>query len=365
MARNPFTPNFGQVPIQMAGRALLIDDMTEALENGLGDPNLCTLFKGARGTGKTALLHQLAQQAEALGWIAVSTTALPGMLEDLYEQTVRKSSHLIDDQDSPRLKALSLVQVIGAEWDNPAPESLNWRSRMTRILDALAEHGVGLLITVDEIDPTLDELVQLAVVYQHFIGENRLVSLLMAGLPFRVSGLLSGKSTSFLRRANQVTLGRIANEEVADALEQTALLGGKTIESEALENAVNAIEGFPFMLQLVGYRSWRAAGDAAAIDADAMARGVALARADLRDRVLTATLDELSGRDRDVLAAMLQDEKSSTLEAVAERTGMTSGNASTYKRRLLEQGVIDLGPRNELRFALPYLREYLPEYLKG
>lgn len=96
-----------------------------------------------------------------------------------------------------------------------------------------------------------------------------------------------------------------------------------------------------------------------------MDRGIALARADLRDRVLTATLNELSGRDLDVLEAMLQDEESSPLEAIAERTGMTSGNASTYKRRLLEQGVIDLGPRNELRFALPYLREYLLEYLEG
>lgn len=365
MARNPFTPNFGQVPVQMAGRTLLVDDMTEALENGLGDPNLCTLFKGARGTGKTALLHQLAQQAEALGWIAVSTTALPGMLEDLYEQAVRKSSHLVDGQNSPRLKALSLGQVVGAERDNPAPEHLNWRSRMTRILDALAEHEVGLLITVDEIDPALDELVQLAVVYQHFIGENRTVALLMAGLPFRISNLLSGASTSFLRRANQVTLGRVADEEVADALEQTALLGEKAVQAAALAKAVDAIEGFPFMLQLVGYRSWKAAGEVTEIDEEAMDRGIALARADLRDRVLTATLNELSGRDLDVLEAMLQDEESSPLEAIAERTGMTSGNASTYKRRLLEQGVIDLGPRNELRFALPYLREYLLEYLEG
>ena len=363
MAKNPFTPNFGQVPVQMAGRSLIVDEMSEALENGLGDPNLCTLFKGARGTGKTALLHQLAQKAESLGWISVSTTALPGMLEDIYEQTVRKSSHLIDDLSSPRLKALSLGQIVGAEWDNPMPERLNWRSRMTRILDALDEHNVGLLITVDEIDPALDELTQLAVVYQHFIGENRTVSLLMAGLPFRVSGLLSGKSTSFLRRANQVALGRIADEEVADALEQTALLGGKNVQPAALKDAVRAIEGFPFMLQLVGYRSWKAADDAAEINEKAMERGITLARTDLRDRVLTATLDELSNRDLDVLAAMLQDESASTLEDIATRTGMTSGNASTYKRRLLEQGVIDLAPRNELRFALPYLREYLPSYL--
>lgn len=361
--RNPFTPNFGQVPAQMAGRSFVIDEMRDAFENGLGDPSLCTLFKGARGTGKTALLRQLAQEAERQGWIAVSTTALPGMLEDLYQQAVRKTAHLIDSGDSPRLRALTVGQLIGAEWDNPATEKLNWRSRMTEILDALNDKGIGLVITIDELDPDLDEVVQLAVVYQHFIGEDRQVSLLMAGLPYRVSGLVSGKSTSFLRRANQVSLGRIADEEVADALRQTALAGEKTISDEAFSAGVAAIDGFPFMLQLVGYRSWKAAGDASEIDAEAMARGIALARADMRDRVLRSTLDELSPRDLDMLRAMLEDERFSTLDDLAERTGMTTGNASTYKRRLLEQGVIDVASRNELCFALPYLREFLPEYL--
>lgn len=48
--RNPFTPNFGQVPTQMAGRSAIVDEMLDAFESGLGNPSLCTLFKGARGT---------------------------------------------------------------------------------------------------------------------------------------------------------------------------------------------------------------------------------------------------------------------------------------------------------------------------
>ena len=37
--------------------------------------------------------------------------------------------------------------------------------------------------------------------------------------------------------------------------------GGKSFEPDALRAAVNAVKGFPFMLQLVGYRVWRMAGD--------------------------------------------------------------------------------------------------------
>lgn len=51
------------------------------------------------------------------------------------------------------------------------------------------------MITVDEIDASLDEMTKLVTVYQHFVREDRKVALLMAGLPYRVSSLLSGKST--------------------------------------------------------------------------------------------------------------------------------------------------------------------------
>ena len=54
--RNPFTPSFGQIPLYMAGRDLVIDEIMRAFENGVGDPNLSTILIGARGSGKTALM---------------------------------------------------------------------------------------------------------------------------------------------------------------------------------------------------------------------------------------------------------------------------------------------------------------------
>lgn len=359
--RNPFTPNFGQVPIHMAGRSNIVEEMREAFDSGLGNPNLCTLFTGARGTGKTALLLFLAQEAEQRGWISVSVTAVSGMLEDIYEQAVRKAANLVDSDDGPHMKAISLGKIIGIEWESANPPSLNWRSRMTTLLDALAETETGLVITVDEVDPSLDEIVQLATVYQHLIGENRNVSLIMAGLPHRISTLLGGKSISFLRRANQVSLGRIEEADVAEAFAQTVEIGGKSIDDEALDEAVQGIGGFPFMMQLVGYRSWKAAGEGD-IKAEHVRRGIALAQSDMKNRVLKATLDELSERDLDFLLAMLQDGRASRTADIAVRINMTPGNTSIYRKRLLEQGVIEDARRGEVQFALPLLRKYLPEY---
>ena len=45
--RNPFTPSFGMVPPFMAGRGKLLDEMSRAFEDGLGNPNLSTIIIGA------------------------------------------------------------------------------------------------------------------------------------------------------------------------------------------------------------------------------------------------------------------------------------------------------------------------------
>lgn len=362
--KNPFTPNFGQIPVRMAGRDMLIDEISAAFESGFGDPNLSTILIGARGTGKTALLSLLANEAEARGWIAVEVTSSPGMLEDIVEQALRKASHLLNLNEERRLKAISLAQVIGFEWDNPVGPRGNWRTRMTSILEALNEIGVGLLITVDEVEPTLDEMAQLVTVYQHFVREGRKASLIMAGLPHNVSSLISGKSTSFLRRACQHRLIGIEDHEVAEALRQTIESSQKSINDEALNLATASIEGFPFMMQLVGYRAWQLSGERCSVTLQDVARGIEMARGDMRMRVLKPTLDELSDRDLEFIEAMLQDERISLPAEIGRRLGKSPAHVSSYKRRLLDQGVIQERGRGKIEFAIPMLREYLPEYLE-
>lgn len=79
----------------MAGREHIISELIRALEAGPGDPGLTTILTGARGTGKTALLSYLADEASSRGWIAANVSALPGMLDETLQQTLKYSSHLI------------------------------------------------------------------------------------------------------------------------------------------------------------------------------------------------------------------------------------------------------------------------------
>lgn len=153
--KNPFTPNFGQVPLYMAGRKFLLGEIERALENGPGDPALSSILVGARGTGKTALLSHLSCQAQQAGWISVDVPCLPGMLQDVLEQTRRKAREFLDERDQKHITGLTVGQLFGVEWSEDAPPSQNWRSAMTDLLEVLNSKGIGLYVTIDEIDPAL------------------------------------------------------------------------------------------------------------------------------------------------------------------------------------------------------------------
>lgn len=356
---NPFTPSFGRVPPILAGREFVLNDIEHALDNGGGDPNLCTLYIGPRGVGKTALMLHVAQTAGAYGWVSASTTASPGMLEDLFEQSTMAANQFVNSQRSARLTSIGVPALFTAEWEYRDPDSGNWRTRMGKLLDELAEHDIGLLMTVDEVRSDVDELVQLVMVFQHFIGEGRRVALLLAGLPNQASALVSHDSISFLRRAVHQPLGLIADEDVSLALRETVEKAGKTIDDRALPLAVRAIMGFPYMMQLVGFRMWAASGEKLVITRKHVVDGIERARIDFKNGVLDATFKSLSAQDRVFLLAMLKDEDASSLADIAMRMGRKTGYARTYKERLLEQGVIVEVDRNIVRFGMPHLREYL------
>lgn len=359
-ANNPFTPDFGIVPPHLAGRQEILSALLRAFDSQNRDPNLTSIFVGARGTGKTALLSLLGSEAEDRGWVTANVTAEEGMLEDILQRTAEASSHLLGASPKRRISSIEIDRIGTISWEHTDADAPNWRSKMNAVLDGLEETGSGLLITVDEVDPSVEEMSKLATTYQHFVREGRRVGLLMAGLPHNVSGLIAGKKTSFLRRAAQYRLGSISDVDISETFRITLRDAGRAIDEKALKEAVTAIGGFPFMLQLVGYRLWETSQDGT-FSAGEVERAATLAQSDLRHRVLDATLRELSDADVEFLCAMLPDEGASAPSDIASRLGKPSAHVSIYKKRLLESGVIEETVRHKLRFCLPGFREYLAD----
>lgn len=359
---NPFTPSFGKVPPILAGRKILIGEFEQAFSLNPNDPNLCSLFSGPRGVGKTVLMSHLARKAEASGWISANVTARPGMLEDILERTMDAANEFIERPSFKRLTSVSISSLFSASWEYRNSDSGNWRTRMSRILDVLAEYSIGLLITIDEIDPNLEELIDFSATFQHFVREDRKVALFMAGLPVNVSELLSDKSVSFLRRAAQHQLGRIEDADITDAFRETIEEAGKSIGDDALSLAAEATGGFAYMMQLVGFRTWIEAEDSSVIEVTHVERGAELARRDFVNGIIKKMLQDLSDGDIAFLEAMLPDKgHPSLMNDIAERMGKTPSYARVYRTRLVEQGLISAPRRGFVEFEMPLLREYLME----
>lgn len=360
---NPFTPIFGKVPPYFAGRDRLISDFSTAFAEEESNPLLFSLISGPRGTGKTALLYYLTDMAREHGWIGVKASAISGMLTDILQRALAAAEHLID-AESPRFTSLGISSLFSVSWENPKPDMPNWRSRMTFLLDQLAEHDAGLVIAVDEVKATA-EMIELVSVFQHFIGEGRKVALLMAGLPHDVSQLLSHEDISFLRRASFIKLENASVAEASVALRRTIEDHRRTIDPDALDYAAAASFGYPYLIQLIGFRMWACDPFEKNITLRDAHDGVLLARDEYTHSVLVATYNGLSAKDVSFLEAMLPDEGPSSMKDIAERMGVAANYASKYRSRLTEQGIIGARGRSAVGVDLPFFKEFVKIQMEG
>ena len=74
-----------------------------------------------------------------------------------------------------------------------------------------------------------------------------------------VDDLLEEPSVTFLRRAQQRTLGAISLPKVRDSYIQTVKDAGLYVDAETADLAAHKSMGHPYMVQLVGYYMWRSA----------------------------------------------------------------------------------------------------------
>ena len=359
--KNPFTPTFGVVPPYLAGRGKILADMRNAFDHSPGDPNLSMILIGPRGSGKTAMLSCIGEIALEKGWITVDTTASEGMLEDILQRTLDMTSEILGDNNGGRLTGVEIGDILGLSWVYDTANKPNWRSRMSEILRKLNERDIGLLITIDEVRADIDEMIRFAQVYQLLVREGSKIALAMAGLPVYVSELLSDDGASFLRRSRQRYMGKIPDREIRTAFRETVEYGSKRIDNDALEAAVKASGGFAYMMQLVGYEMWAASGTNDIISPEDAEYGIKTASDDFRTGVLTSTYRELSQGDVRFLRAMLQDEYSSSVSDIASRMGKTPGYLSTYKKRLMQAGVVEETERSRLVFSIPMFRDFVSE----
>jgi hypothetical protein len=365
--QNPFHPSFGVSPPLLVGRDDLLDEFTEALEDGPGSAGRATLYTGACGAGKTVMLNAVEDRAREQGWLIVSETANPGFVSRITQQHLpRLLRDFNPEAVQRRISSVSAPLHIGSlTWSTIEAHVVRagLRNQLEMLTDLLAEQSTGVLITLDEIHQNqIEELRELATVVQHTFRENRELAFAGAGLAASVSDVVNDNVLTFLRRAERHTLGSVARADVERALREPIQKAGRDIGDEALQIMVDGARGYPFLLQLVGAQVWRMNPSAPEITVDDATRGVVRARRRLGALIHEPALSAASDIGKSFLLAMAQDNGPSKMADIQQRLGVDVNYASQYRLRLIAAELIYPTRRGYVDFALPYLREYLRQH---
>lgn len=360
---SPFRAGFGKSPPLLAGRDAILDDFAAALAEGSWSTGRTMLIEGLRGVGKTVLLNALEDIARERGWIVIAETATPGFLDRITTGHLQRELDRLDPPATRRITGVGAagVSITSALVPQPAP-TVTLRTQLTTLTELIAPHGV--LITLDEINSrTIDELAEFAAEYQHAIRSDLDVAFVGAGLRNAIKDALSHRSLTFLRRSLRPPIDFLDYDEVSDALRVPIIDHGRTITPDALDYAIRATQGYPFLAQLIGDLAWKQSPTTTEIFLDDVKHAYRRARRTMGSNIHEPSVSDLSDTDRTILAHIAADEGPTAIGQIREALGVTSQYLNVYRQRLIDAGMIAPAGRGMVDIAMPYLREYLREHV--
>lgn len=375
MAMNPFKPTAGKMPPVLIGRESAIEEFTEGLDNGAGAPGRIMLVTGQRGFGKTVLLTEFRRIASERKWQVISETASPGVARRLIEALSPNGPHVEQASISPSIgipgiASASLGQINLSS--NTIPLTLR-NAISKRLQSGKIGKGKGILITIDETQAaSLDDLVAIATAVQHVTTsidetdipdtEKKGVAIVFAGLPSVVNDLVNDNVTTFLRRALRCELDNVPLLDVKNAFLESVADSGKTVNDDDAWRAAQATDGYPYMVQLVGYYMWQSAQrrHSNVITGDDIAAGIADAQIAFDDAVCAPALDGLKSAEIEFLHALTADyPKATAIGDITSRTGRSRSWVNKYRAALIKDKIVRPAGHGLVAFAVPHLGEYL------
>lgn len=370
---NPFKPTAGKMPPILIGRQSIIDDFKEGLENGAGAPGRLMLITGQRGYGKTVMLTELGRVAKDAGWEVISETASEGMCDRLVSALVRPGMKLRGVNVQPSIGVSGILNAsLGGASFSVDQVALTLREVVNQRL-AKMPRGKGIVFTIDEAQAaSMVDMVALATTIQHVIRDEDMrdvsdsdkhgVAFVFAALPSLMDELLHERVLTFLRRSVQHDLGLVAYPDVRSAYIEAVREGGLAIDSEVAELAAEASDGYPYMIQLVGYYMWRAAevrGSKEIEEADVI-QGKKDALVLFDDAVCAPLFDGLTAAQKLFVKAVAKEApQPAKVSEIANRAHRSASWVSKYRASLIKERVVESAGYGLVRLSASHLAEYV------
>lgn len=351
---NPFTPGFGTPPSLLIGRESVLADIAAAF-NPHPEPHQRTWLRAERGAGKTALLNEIQNLARAAGWLVVQEDADSD--GDLSVRIIRRLQRLTSRRPRRQIRSAGLTTPVGGasiEVDRAAGDE-TLRDTIHDLLTGKRATVPGILITVDEVHKATDrEISHFGNAVQHIQRDELPLAAVVAGLPPPADTALP----TFFSRCVKPDITSLPRSIVKLGLQETARIGEGGFTPAALDLAADVVGGYPYMLQLVGYYSWRIAAGRQ-VSVDDVRQALPQCERELVGAIAGLGALQVSPNEDRYLAAMAIDDGPSATSTIAERLGVSASHAGVYRSRLMKKGLIIEHQRGFVDLVVPGHRSRL------
>jgi hypothetical protein len=363
---NQFSPGFGTLPSVFLGRLGILSKLEDVVCGNTNSLFRSTLISGVRGVGKTTLLRESEKRLTNLGAIVVTQTSSDMLGIRLIRSLAQHVDATVLSQMTFSIN-LGVVsgQVALSDTENQQPD-IYFDGR--KLLETLDAKNRWVVFQVDEAHGHTEALQEFAKAYQQWLGEKFKVMMVMAGLPDELLALLNSDSVSFLRRAKRVELALIQDLNAVAKMYQTEFeVTEKQVSKEIAQQFANKSEGYPFLIQLLGYYAWDMTEVKQSFDSGLINRVYEAAKHAMYSSVFDLLFQSKSKNDIAYLIAVNEAmvDGSARAKQVADKFGHDIAYTSRYRQRALESGLIKEVGYGRVAFTIPMEANYVTDMAHG
>jgi hypothetical protein len=384
---NPYSPGAGSQPPELAGRSVIIENASIALDRiRLGRSARSFILYGLRGVGKTVLLNRIRSEADAREFATVHIEApenrsLPAILvPSLRALLIRLSAKEKGRELAQRAlravagfaRALKLkYQDIEFQLEIPSEiglaDSGDLEFDLKELLEAAAlaarESGTAIVIFIDELQYVKEEQLEALITALHSASQKQLpVTVVAAGLPQLLGQM--GKAKSYSERLFEYShIDKLSNPEATLALVKPAENENVQYEAAAISEILHQTQGYPYFLQEWGKHSWNLASGSAITHDDAR-QASPQAIAELDAGFFRVRFDRLTPSEKQYMRAMAALGPGPHRSGdIAQKLGRKVTTVAPIRNNLIAKGMAYSPAHGDIAFTVPMFDGFLKRTL--
>jgi len=378
---NPYTPNAGSRPPELAGRSAYLRQFEIVIGRlARGTTEQSMIIKGLRGVGKTVLLNAFEDQAESHHFMSYYHELTPesSLASELARDAERALTRLSLSEKMGRkvrdalghLRTISLSgpEGFGLSIDLADADEGTITSDLTDLFlelgAAAQDKGRGVVFLVDEIQFADEVHFRAMVSALHRATQKSLpITLAAAGLP--QIPRLSGEARSYAERLFTFpTISNLDEPEARSALLEPARQQDVQYEEPAVGRALEWTAGYPFYIQQLGKHVWNLASRSP-ITAEDIEAAIPNATEALDSSLYEVRVQRATPSERTYMRAIAElGEGPYRSGDVARMLERPASALSTIRQDLINKGLLyateDYG---HVDFSVPRFDEFMCRYM--